>query len=200
MRRDDLGRLAPGAKADIVLIDMRTLRMGPYRDPIKALVQCGTGDDVSRVIVDGRTVVEGGHVVGVDEAQVLADAQGEAERLWAEVPEWHWQKLSADELSPASFPPLTMSDPLPVVIESSPSRVRIVSVLTVETDGRSFTGRRVRAGVPHFVIPVPDLTTVPLTAWAPAIRYLIPPVLLAFLAMQVLRWFVGRKADEGSPH
>ena len=41
---------------------------------------------------------------------------------------------------------------------------------TVETDGRSFTGRRVRAGVPHFVIPVPDLATVPLTAWAPAIR------------------------------
>jgi 5-methylthioadenosine/S-adenosylhomocysteine deaminase len=107
LRRDDLGRLAPGAKADIVLIDMRSLRIGPYRDPIKALVQCGTGDDVRRVIVDGRTVVEGGLVVGVDEAQVLADAQREAERLWAEVPEWHWQKLSADELSPPSFPPLT---------------------------------------------------------------------------------------------
>ena len=41
--------------------------MGPYRDPIKALVQCGTGDDVDRVIVDGRTVVEDGRVVGVDE-------------------------------------------------------------------------------------------------------------------------------------
>ena len=38
-----------------------------------------------------------------------------------------------------------------------------------------------------------------LSAWAPAIRYLIPPVLLAFLAVQALRWFVGRKADEGSP-
>jgi cytosine/adenosine deaminase-related metal-dependent hydrolase len=107
LRRDDLGRLAPGAKADIVLIDMRSLRVGPYRDPVKALVQCGTGDDVRRVIVDGRTVVEGGHVVGVDEAQVLADAQREAERLWAEVREWHWQKLTADELSPLSFPPLT---------------------------------------------------------------------------------------------
>jgi cytosine/adenosine deaminase-related metal-dependent hydrolase len=100
------GRLAPGAKADIVLIAMRTLRMGPYRDPIKALVQCGTGDDVRRVIVDGRTVVEGGHVVGVDETQVLADAQREAERLWAEVAEWHWQNLTAAELSPPSFPPL----------------------------------------------------------------------------------------------
>ena len=30
----------------------------------------------------------------------------EADRLWAEVPEWHWQKLTADELSPQTFPPL----------------------------------------------------------------------------------------------
>jgi cytosine/adenosine deaminase-related metal-dependent hydrolase len=106
LRRDDLGRLAPGAKADIALVDLRKLRIGPYRDPIRALVQCGTGDDVTRVIVDGRTVVEGGRVVGVDESQVLADAQREAERLWAEVPEWHWQGLTADEVSPPSFPPL----------------------------------------------------------------------------------------------
>ena len=107
LRRDDLGRLAPGAKADVVLIDMRKIRIGPYRDPVKAFVQCGTSDDVHRVIVDGRTVVDNGHVLGVDEAQVLADAQREAERLWAEVPEWHWQQLTADQLSPPSFPPLT---------------------------------------------------------------------------------------------
>jgi 5-methylthioadenosine/S-adenosylhomocysteine deaminase len=107
LRRDDLGRLAPGAKADIVLINMRSLRMGPYRDPIKALVQCGTADDVERVIIDGKTVVDGGHVVGVDEAKLLADAQQEAERLWNEIPQWHWQGLTADQLSPQSFPPLT---------------------------------------------------------------------------------------------
>jgi 5-methylthioadenosine/S-adenosylhomocysteine deaminase len=106
--RDDLGRLAPGAKADIVVVNMRALRIGPYRDPIKALVHCATGDDVDRVIVDGRTVVEDGHVVGVDERALLADAQREAERLWATVPEWHWQQLATDEFSPPSFPPLTV--------------------------------------------------------------------------------------------
>jgi cytosine/adenosine deaminase-related metal-dependent hydrolase len=107
LRRDDLGRLAPGAKADIVIVDMQKLRIGPYRDPVRALVQCGTGDDVDRVIVDGRTVVRGGRVLAVDERQLLVDAQKEAERLWAEVPEWHWQKLTADQVSPPSFPPLT---------------------------------------------------------------------------------------------
>src|SRR5262245_9439955 len=111
LRRDDLGRLAPGAKSDVVLIAMRSLRMGPYRDPIRALVQCGTGDDVRRVIVDGRTVVEGGHVVGADAGQVLAEAQREAERLWAEVREWHWEGLTADEVSPPSFPDLELDLP-----------------------------------------------------------------------------------------
>jgi 5-methylthioadenosine/S-adenosylhomocysteine deaminase len=106
LRRDDLGRLAPGAKADVVLVDMRSFRIGPYRDPIKALVQCGTADDVERVIVDGKTVVEDGRVVGLDEAALLAQAQAEADRLWSTVPEWHWQGLTAEQLSPQSFPPL----------------------------------------------------------------------------------------------
>jgi cytosine/adenosine deaminase-related metal-dependent hydrolase len=106
LRRDDLGRLAPGAKADLVVVDMQSLRIGPYRDPIKALVNCATGDDVERVIVDGRTVVEDKRVVGVDERELLRSAQKEAERLWATVPEWHWQRWTADQLSPPSFPPL----------------------------------------------------------------------------------------------
>ena len=104
--RADLGRLAPGAKADVVIVDLAKLRIGPYRDPIRALVQCGTADDVAHVLVDGRTVVEGGRVVGVDERRLLADAQREAERLWGTVPEWHWQGRTAEELSPTSFPPL----------------------------------------------------------------------------------------------
>lgn len=41
---------------------------------------------------------------------------------------------------------------------------------TLEAAGRSFTGRRVVAGVPHLVIPVPDVAAVPLAAWAPPLR------------------------------
>lgn len=63
LRRTDRGRLAPGAKADIVVIDLETrdsLRFGPIRDPIKALVECGIGDDVVTVIVDGVVRMCGG--------------------------------------------------------------------------------------------------------------------------------------------
>ena len=51
-------------------------------------------------------MVDGGRITGVDERALLADAQTEAERLWASVPEWHWQKPTADEFSPPSFPRL----------------------------------------------------------------------------------------------
>jgi 5-methylthioadenosine/S-adenosylhomocysteine deaminase len=107
LRREDIGRLAPGAKADIVVVDLQRTRIGPYRDPIKALVNCATTDDVERVIVDGRTVVEGGRVGGVDETALLREAQQEAERVWATVPDWHWQGLTADEFSPLALPTLT---------------------------------------------------------------------------------------------
>ncbi len=103
--RDDLGRLCPGAKADIVVVDLRKIRIGPYRNPVKALVNCATADDVEHVIVDGRPVVEGGRVLGVNEGELLREAQAEAERLWASVPEWHWQGLAADQLSPPRPPP-----------------------------------------------------------------------------------------------
>ena len=67
-------------------------------------VACGTGAVTFDV---AQLVGPMGRVVGVDEVTLLAEAQAEAERLWRDVPEWHWQGLTADQLSPPSFPPLT---------------------------------------------------------------------------------------------
>lgn len=105
--RDDLGRLAPGAKADVVIINLRKLRFGPVRDPIRALITCAVGDDVETVFVDGRVVVEEGRVLGVDEQELLTRTQAEAERLWATAPEWDWKGRHLDEISPPSFPVIT---------------------------------------------------------------------------------------------
>src|SRR5499425_2445745 len=76
--RDDLGRLAPGARADIVVIDLTgggTLRYGPVRDPIKALVECGIGDDVETVVVDGVVRMRDRVIPGVDLAALRRAAQ-----------------------------------------------------------------------------------------------------------------------------
>jgi len=105
--REDLGRLAPGAKADIVVIDLATrdtLRFGPVRDPIKALVECGIGDDVLTVIVDGVVRMRDRAIVGVDLAAVRGQAQEAAEAVWQRVQEWDPLGRTAEQMSPWSFP------------------------------------------------------------------------------------------------
>lgn len=105
--RDDLGRLAPGAKADILIIDLSggdTLRYGPVRDPIKSLVECGIGDDVETVIVDGVVRMEGRRIPGIDLAAVRREAQQAGEEVWERLQEWDPLKRAADQMSPWSFP------------------------------------------------------------------------------------------------
>ena len=80
--RSDLGRLAPGAKADVVIIDLRTTRYGPVRDPINALVEYGSGADVETVIVDGEIVVEKGRSTRINDEELFAQAEAGAKRAW----------------------------------------------------------------------------------------------------------------------
>src|SRR5262247_3265537 len=56
--RDDLGRIAPGVKADLVLWKASSWRMTPLRDPVKNIVYNASDEDVDRVYVNGRLVVE----------------------------------------------------------------------------------------------------------------------------------------------
>ncbi|HXH84906.1 MAG TPA: chlorohydrolase family protein [Candidatus Tectomicrobia bacterium] len=102
--RDDLGRIAPGARADLVLVRLDTLGMAPVRDPIRNLVFSATREDVETVMVDGRVLVEQGRVVGADESRLARDVQEAAERLWARTRERDWAHRTIDEISPPSFP------------------------------------------------------------------------------------------------
>jgi cytosine/adenosine deaminase-related metal-dependent hydrolase len=104
LRRDDLGRLAPGARADIVLIDLDHLGAAFYTDPIKALVEFGCGRDVDTVIVDGRVLVQGGRAVGVDEEAVYARAREATRHYWGHVAKWRAGGPSVDDLVPPAFP------------------------------------------------------------------------------------------------
>ena len=105
--RDDLGRLAPGALADIILIDLTgggTLRYGPVRDPIRSVVECGVGDDVDTVIVDGKVCMENRIIPGVDFAKLREDAQTAGEQVWDTLAEWDPLGRSAEQASPWSYP------------------------------------------------------------------------------------------------
>jgi cytosine/adenosine deaminase-related metal-dependent hydrolase len=103
LRRDDLGRLAPGAKADILLINLDHLGAQVYADPIKALVDGACGRDVDTVMVDGKILVQGGHPVAVDEAAVCAKAREVTQRYWSHVPTWRWDKAGVERIIPPAF-------------------------------------------------------------------------------------------------
>jgi len=74
-----LGAVAPGRKADLVMLRADSIFLRPLADPLNALVYAETGASVDTVLVDGRIVLEGGHVTGLDEARIYARAQAAAD-------------------------------------------------------------------------------------------------------------------------
>ena len=64
--RPDLGRLAAGAKADVVLVDLANPWMRPARDPLRSLVFTAADRAVRTVFVHGTKVMEHGRVLTMD--------------------------------------------------------------------------------------------------------------------------------------
>jgi 5-methylthioadenosine/S-adenosylhomocysteine deaminase len=78
---DRIGRIAPGYKADIVMLDLDHPNWLPLNDPVNQLVHCEDGTAVDSVMIGGRLVVADRRVLTVDLAR-LRDRVGEArERL-----------------------------------------------------------------------------------------------------------------------
>ncbi len=106
--RDDLGRLVPGAKADVIIIDLTgrgTLRYGAIRDPIRSIIECGIGDDVETVIVNGIVRMRDRRILELDLDEVRRAAQSTADHLWSHVQDWDPLFRTADDMSPLSFCP-----------------------------------------------------------------------------------------------
>ena len=98
--RTDIGRLAPGAKADVVVIDLTRFHYGPITEPIRALLTSGRGEDVERVFIDGREVVQAGCVRGVDMPALQRQADEVMEALIAAAVERDWAGRSRAEFLP----------------------------------------------------------------------------------------------------
>jgi 5-methylthioadenosine/S-adenosylhomocysteine deaminase len=77
----DTGRLVPGAKADITILNLRTARAMPLHDPASAVVYNSCGPDVHTVLVDGRILLDANRVTVLDEQTLLAECQEAADRL-----------------------------------------------------------------------------------------------------------------------
>ncbi len=112
--RDDLGRLAPGAKADLTIVDLRAPHTGPIDDPIRTMLYNTTGASVRTVIVNGRTIMDDRRIHGVDVGALRARARRYFARYKAAYTERDYLRRPTDELFPPSFK----------VVARPPSRAR----------------------------------------------------------------------------
>ena len=77
----DIGRIAPGYKADIVFLDLRSINLVPFNDPTNQLVHTEDGSSVRHVMVGGRMVVEDRLPVNVDMSSLAKKVEAARARL-----------------------------------------------------------------------------------------------------------------------
>jgi len=109
LRRDDIGRLAPGCRADVVLVDIADPSMMPLREPLRSLIYVAADRAVREVYVDGRQVVADGRVLTMDYPAASALLQAAQARSVARTRELDWAGRSAEEMAPMVLP--TMPPP-----------------------------------------------------------------------------------------
>ena len=102
--RDDIGRLAPGGKADFSLIDLTNPWMMPARDPLRSLVFHAAERAVRDVYVGGTRVVADGRVLTLDHAGALARLTEAQQRMEAAVPRHDGRGRASTEITPLSLP------------------------------------------------------------------------------------------------
>ncbi|NEB74497.1 amidohydrolase family protein [Streptomyces sp. SID14478] len=109
--RPDLGRLAPGARADLVAFRLDDLRDGVLDDPVRTLLLNGTARNATHSVVNGRPVLVDGHVPGIDTDGLRRRAQSLFATMRAAYGERDVRGRTADELFPPTFPAFV--DPAP---------------------------------------------------------------------------------------
>ena len=106
LRRDDIGRLVPGARADLVLVDLTNPWMMPARDPLRSLVFHAADRAVRDVYVGGQKVVANGRVLTLNHADALGRLTEAQRRMEAAVPERDGRRRRSTEITPLSLPML----------------------------------------------------------------------------------------------
>jgi 5-methylthioadenosine/S-adenosylhomocysteine deaminase len=79
--RDDIGRIVPGARADLTVVDLNNARSMPVHRTESALVYNASGADVHTVLVDGQVLLDAGRVTVLDEESLLEECRQAARDL-----------------------------------------------------------------------------------------------------------------------
>lgn len=104
LRRDDLGRLAPGAQADVMIASLADFRDGAVEDPLRTLILNGSARNITDTFVAGRPVVVDGRLPGIDLDELRAEGQALFEQMVAAYPERDYHGRGTAELFPGTYP------------------------------------------------------------------------------------------------
>ncbi len=77
----EIGSLEVGKRADIAVVELSGLHTSPEADVVSSLVYAAEASDVRSVVIDGRLVMENRELLTVDEGDVVAEANAQAEVL-----------------------------------------------------------------------------------------------------------------------
>lgn len=102
--RDDLGRIAPGAQADLVAFSLDDFRDGVIDDPVRTFLLNGTARQASYSVVAGRPVLVDGALPGIDLDALGRRAQELFERMRAAYSERDTERRDTATLFPPTFP------------------------------------------------------------------------------------------------
>ena len=81
----DGGWLAPGNRADLVMVDLTKPHLVPALRVVSCFVHQGQAGDVEAVMVDGRWIMRDGRVLTMDEGAIVAEADRIARTAWREL-------------------------------------------------------------------------------------------------------------------
>lgn len=79
----EIGSLEIGKRADVAVVNLSRLHTSPAADVVSSLVYAAEASDVQSVVIDGRLVMGNRELLTIDEADVVAEANAQAELLLA---------------------------------------------------------------------------------------------------------------------
>ena len=83
LRRDDIGRITPGARADLIAVSLARPHFQPVSDPFKTFLWNARGGDVDVLMVDGELLISEGRFTRADEDEIVGAGARAVQKVWS---------------------------------------------------------------------------------------------------------------------